>query len=68
MNEAAKRLVAREARAVAHQMRVRAQMGAEVDTLAAEAWDQSSRLNPDLKEWNAESYFLTVFYGEMGQE
>lgn len=65
MNEAARKIVAREARAAAQRMTGRLQAGANEDALYAEAWNQAQRLNPEFSEWNAEKYFEKVFYSEL---
>lgn len=65
MNEAAKKIVTREARASAQQMKERATLGADTDRLAAEAWGEVTRLQPEMLDWNAENYFMTVFSNEI---
>lgn len=62
MNDAAKKLVARSARAAAHEMRDRARLGANIDTLATEAWEHVS--NDEYRQWTgAREYFEAVFVG-----
>lgn len=64
MNEAAKKLVRRAARVAAHEMRDRARMGANIDTLIAEAWGHIS--NDEYRQWTgAREYFETIFINEV---
>lgn len=68
MNEAARKIVAREARVAAQRMIGRLQVGANEDALYSEAWHEALRLNPEFGAWNAEKYFEQVFYGELEAE
>lgn len=66
LNDAAKKLVARAARVAANENRSRAEMGANTDELAAEAWRTAQAHNPDFREWpSAKSYFDKIFYNKI---
>jgi len=69
MNEVAKKLVARAARADVRQYRERAQRGASIDQLTSDAWQQALVEHPEFREWRgAEEYFGRVFTGEIERE
>lgn len=64
LNDAAKKLNARSARVAAQEMHDRVRLGANVDTLAAEAWGHVS--NNDFRQWiGARKYFETIFVSEI---
>lgn len=66
LNDRARQLIARAARAAAHEMRYRVALGASIDSLAVEAWQDAQVQNPDFREWfNAWNYFEAVFLGEL---
>jgi hypothetical protein len=66
LNDAAKMLVAREARVDIKGYRERVRLGANVDELAQEAWKQALVNHPEFREWtSAQAYFETIFYNEI---
>lgn len=69
LNDAAKKLVARAARVAAKENRSRAELGANVDQLASEAWRTVQAQNVDFSQWSsAKSYFETVFHNEIERD
>lgn len=68
MNDAAKKLVLRAARAEVAGQLDRLQRGASRDEICATAWQYATAANPELKRWSgAEDYFETVFLNEIEQ-
>lgn len=62
LNDAAKKLIERAARAAARDSQDRARLGASTDALLAEAWRDATTQNPDFGKWtDAEGYFETIF-------
>ena len=69
LNDAAKKLVARAARAAAKENKDRVALGANVDQLAGEAWRAACAQNPDFVRWtSAQNYFDTIFYNEIERD
>ena len=66
LNDAAKKLIAREARAQIKGYRERAALGANQDELCTEAWGSAMRSYPDFRVWvGAKEYFEAVFLNEL---
>lgn len=66
LNDEARKLVARAARAAAHENRDRVERGANIDDLAIEAWRAVKHHNPDFSTWpSAKAYFDRIFYNEI---
>lgn len=64
LNDAAKKLVARAARAEAEQRRAD-MAGGTRDEIVEDAWQTAVSLNPDFRNWpSARPYFETVFINE----
>ena len=70
LNDAAKKLVARAARAAADKgNRDRIALGANTDEICAEEWRIAQTHNPDFRAWSsAQAYFETVFYNEIERD
>lgn len=65
LNDAAKKQIARAARVAAKESQDRAARGANIDQLAAEAWQTAQVHSPDFRQWqSAKNYFETIFYNE----
>lgn len=64
LNDAAKKMVRRAARAAREDMRDRIRLGAREDDLCAEAWETAQTYYPEFRQWSsAREYFENVFYG-----
>ncbi len=69
LNDAAKKQVARAARVAAKENRSRAELGADTDELATEAWRTAQVHSPDFRNWpSAQNYFEAIFYNEIERD
>lgn len=66
MNEVAKKIVARAARAEVRTHIERLRYGATVDEITTTAWQYAIAANAELRQWHgAQEYFETVFQREV---
>jgi len=67
MNEAAKKIVTREAHGAVDRLKESAQMGTDTDRIVDEAWEEFLRSRPEAAEWNCERYFAKIVADGLAQ-